>query len=120
LQAVTQESAEVSFTNFYAFEEDQKLVLAGAVRRRDGLNSSFGGHVDLAVLDQAGNTLVSTATNINPRITRRARESYFRARFDLKAPQGSKIFAAFHVPDKQFDEVQFDCGDNRALLGPQR
>lgn len=101
-------------------EECQKLVLAGALKRRDGLRSSFGGHVDLAVQDQAGNTLASACKNLSPRITRQARESYFNARFDLKAPQGGKIFAAFHVPEREFDEVQSDCGDNRALVESQR
>lgn len=117
MKAVTQESREITFNAFYAIEENQKLVLAGALKRRDGLHSSYGGHVDVAVMDAAGKTLASASVNLNPRITRRARESYFKAAFDLKPPTGGQVFAAFHVPDKQFDEMQFDCGDNRALLG---
>ncbi len=84
----------------YIYQEGDKLVVSGRVRRFFKNRPTSRGHVDIAVLSPKGEVIGKASTSYIPRIIRREgqhRASYFTARFSVIPPKASTVRLSYHA-----------------------
>jgi hypothetical protein len=93
-------SPKIYVSEAYVYQDGNRLVVSGKVKRRHASAISSSGHVDITILSPEGLIIKKASTLFLPRIIPRkgAQESLFTARFSVIPPQGSKIRVAFHNP----------------------
>ncbi len=112
-------TVEVDIDELAAHIEDSKFIVTGRLKRFL-LSSYLPGHVDVAIFSSNGNLLNWTSvTHSIPFITYKRRVSYFKAKFQRIPPEGSLVSASFHKEELS-EDLEFDCGANKAVLDKDR
>jgi hypothetical protein len=88
---VSTERIHISY--IFAFQEGDKLLVSGTVKRRHLTGGPGTGHVDIAVMGPDGSTIKESSVPHIPRIIprREERESRFTARIPVVVSKGSVI-----------------------------
>lgn len=95
-------SARVHISDLAVSEDGNELVITGKVSRRNP-SISGSGHVDVTILDPAGNVIEKGSVPYTPTTlpktpgARRHRGSRFEVRLPCVLPAGSKVQIAYHA-----------------------
>lgn len=95
-------SARVHISDLAVSEDGNELVITGKVSRRNP-SISGSGHVDVTILDPAGNVIEKGSVPYTPATlpktpgARRHRGSRFEVRLPCVLPAGSKVQIAYHA-----------------------
>lgn len=106
-------SARVHISDLAVSEDGNELVITGKVSRRNP-SISGSGHVDVTILDPAGNVIEKGSVPYTPTTlpktpgARRHRGSRFEARLPCVLPAGSKVQIAYHARVKP-ESNGLDC-----------
>jgi len=98
-------SARVDISDVAVSEDGNELVITGKVYRRNR-SISGSGHVDVTILDPAGNLIEKGSVPYTPATlpktpgARRHRGSRFEVRLPSVLPAGSKVQVAYHATVK--------------------
>ncbi len=110
---------KVYFSRVYVNQDGNELVIAGRLKQR--YRSHVGsGHVDIAILNPAGEILGKGSAFYVPGILSakrsRHRGSRFEVRLPVVPPEGSKVRLEFHRTMKSVNRT-FNCDENAVLPG---
>lgn len=86
------------FHGVFAYEDEGRLVVTGNVKRPKTTPGLVGGHVDVTVIDSAGEVLDKVSTQYSPKVLSREsrRGSKFSASFAAIPPKGSRVKVSIH------------------------
>jgi len=106
-------SAQVQISDMAVSEDGNELVITGKVYRRNR-SISGSGHVDVTILDSAGNVIEKGSVPYTPTTlpktpgARRHRGSGFEVRLSGVLPAGSRVQVVYHATVKP-ESNGFDC-----------
>jgi len=106
-------SAQVHISDVVVSEDGNELVITGKVYRRNR-SISGSGHVDVTILDPAGNVIEKGSVPYTPTTlpktpgARRHRGSRFEVRLPSVLPAGSRVQVAYHATVKP-ESNGLDC-----------
>ncbi len=112
-------SAGAHISDVALSEDDNELVITGKVSRLNPAISGSG-HVDVTILDAAGNIIDKGTVPYTPTIlpktpgARKHRGSRFEVRLHCALPAGGKVQVAFHAR-RETERSSPDCGKDAAL-----
>ena len=115
----TVHSARAHISDVAVSEDGNELVITGKVYRRNR-SISGSGHVDVTILDSAGNVIEKGSVPYTPTTlpktpgARKHRGSRFEVRLPCALPAGSKVQVAYHARLKP-ESNSPDCRNDAAL-----
>lgn len=95
VEVLPSEDRYVSIERAAVYQDGGELIVKGTARKDGGTFSTYEGHIDVALLDAAGQT-IGLGTAQYKHIPSRRRYSRFEVRFPVVAEQGTRVRMLFH------------------------
>lgn len=94
VERINSQGAYVS--SVYVYQDGDYLVISGRVKQLYSTVVTDRGHVDITMLNPYGTTLKQVSKRYNPRLSRKKRTAYFRARLPVILTPGVIVRVMHH------------------------